>query len=138
MIGLFGPPPAVPRFSPLKVFVFGWAAVIFFGVTGLLLVKLFFDTHEQLRIGKAGIRWSRWSDQIIPWLEISRITTWSSKGQNFIVLHLRNPELFPGRGVLNILSRANSALTGGDICISLTGTDRSFEEAMSAITRLRS
>jgi hypothetical protein len=39
--------------------------------------------------------------------------------------------------VLGALAGANRALTGGDISISLTGTDRKFAEALSAVERFR-
>lgn len=132
------PPPPVWLRSSVTTVLVGLVSVIFFGMCALVSMNMLFDTHEQLRIGTAGIRWSRWSDQTIPWSQISDVTIWSFWTQKDIVLHLRNPALFPGRGILGMAGRANRALTGGDICISLTGTDRSFDEATSAITRLRS
>jgi hypothetical protein len=105
---------------------------------GVLGTKRLLDTAEELRIGTAGIRWARWSNQIIPWSEITDVTTWNVKRQKFIILRLRNPALFPRLGILgSIAVRFNHALTGGDIAISLTTTDRSFGEAMSAIDRFR-
>jgi hypothetical protein len=136
-VGVFGTPPMSHRYPPAILFVVGCASIIFFGSCGLLGAKRLFDTDEELRIGRSGIRWSRWSDETIPWAEISEVTTWSTRGQRFIILHLRNPALFPGKGVVGKLARANRALTGGDIGISLTATDRGFEEAMSAVDRLR-
>lgn len=54
-----------------------------------------------------------------------------------IIPHLRSPSLFPGKGAFGLMGRANRALTGGDIGISLSGTDRKFDEAMAAITKFR-
>ena len=62
---------------------------------------------------------------------------WSYKRQKSIVLHLSNPARFPGRGLTAKLASANRMLTGGDISISLTGTNRNFDDAMSAIVRFR-
>lgn len=134
--GMFGIPPASSRYSPEIIFGIGWFAVIFFGLCGVSGLQKFFDTKEQLRIGSAGVRAASWSDQTIPWIEIIDVTTWSFRGQRAILLHLRNPALFPGRGVAARLASVNRTLTGGDIAISLTGTDRSFTEAMSAMSTI--
>ena len=127
----------VPRPVPVRNIVVGWASAVLCGIAGLALMKRLFDTNEELRISAAGIRWTRWSDQVVPWPEIRDITVWRVKGQKMIVLHLRDASLFPGRGVLGLTARANRALSGGDMVISLTGTDQSFDDAISAITRLR-
>jgi hypothetical protein len=84
------------------------------------------------------IRAAHWSDQTIPWSEIADVTTWSYRGQKAIVLHLRDKTRFPGRGMATMLSRVNRNLTGGDITISLTGTNRRVEDALSSIHRFRS
>jgi hypothetical protein len=137
MTGAFGEPPSSRRYpAPLMIGI-GWFTVLFFGVCGVAWVKRLFDESPQLYIGPSGIRWSPWSDQLIPWSEITDVTTWRVKGQNVILLHLRNPGRFPGRGLGAMLAAANRKLSGGDISISLTGTDRSYDDAMSAIGRFR-
>lgn len=133
MGGAFGAPPASSRYSPMLVLTIGWFSVAFFGLCGLVGLRRLFDRREQLRIGRAGIRSARWSDQTIPWSEIVDVTTWSYRGQKVIILHLRDPASFPGRGVAAILAGANRKLTGGDVSIALTGTDRSVDEALAAI-----
>lgn len=138
MIGSFGPPPAPNRYSPEIIYGMGWASIIFFACCGVAGIKKLFDASEQLRIGPAGILWNKWSDQIIPWTEISDVTEWNYQRQRFIILDLRNPEKFPNQGVSALLAKANQRLTGGDIALSLTGTNRTFEEAMAAIDRFRS
>ena len=75
--------------------------------------------------------------RLIPWSAIYDVTTWRYKGQKAIVLHLYNPENSPGRGLAGILARFNRAVMGGDIGISLTLTNRSFDEAIAAIERFR-
>lgn len=138
MVGAFGPLPSQSaRYSSVTFTVIGWVVIAFFGLCGAYAIKMLFETREQLRIGSAGIRWARWSDQTIPWSEISDVTTSSFKGQRSIVLHLRDPARFPGRGIVGFLAGANRMLTHGDIYIGLTGTDRSFDVAMSAIERFR-
>jgi len=133
MSGALGSPPDSRRYPHAVVLGIGWFSVIFFGLCGAVALKKAFDSTPQLQIGPSGIRWHPWSDQTIPWSEITDVTTWSFKRENCIVLHLRDPARFPGRGLAARLSGANRMLTGGDISISLTGTDRRFEEALSAI-----
>ncbi len=137
MLGAFGPPPTSGRHSPGFVLVIGWSAVVFFGFCGVMWIRRFFDGREQLRIGPAGLRTVQWSEQTIPWSEIADVTIWSYKRQKAIILHLRDRSRFPGRGVAAVLSGANRSMTGGDISISLTGTNRTFADALSSIERFR-
>jgi hypothetical protein len=138
MGGAFGSPPTSSRYSPGLLIVVGWSAVIFFGLCGVLWFKRMFDGREQLRIGSAGVRSMQWSNQTIPWSEIVDVTTWSFKRQKAIVLHLRDKARFPAHGVAAMFAGLNRNLTGGDISISLTGTNRTVEDALSAIQHFRS
>lgn len=144
MGGAFGPPPSSRNRPDVVVFALGWISVAFFGFCGVMAVKRLFDTSVQLQIGPPGIYWASWSDKTIPWSEITDVTTSSIKGQKMIVLHLRRPACFPRRGSAGmfasadrIFASANRILTGGNIAIPLTGMNRSFDEAMSAIARFR-
>ena len=138
MVGAFGEVPSSRRRSAGYTMGIGWLCILFFGFCAVAIVKKFFDDRAQLRIGRSGIVWSPWSDQLIPWSEITDVTTWSYRGQKAIILHLDNPDRFPGRGLTAKLAGANRKLTGGDISISLTGTDRSHDDAIEAITHFRS
>lgn len=73
----------------------------------------------------------------MPWSEIIDVTTWSMRQQQMIVLHLAHPERFPGKGLAGRIAGANKAMTGGDITISMTGTDRRFDETLAAINWFR-
>lgn len=137
MAGLFGPIPALRQMSPMVAEFWGWCAILFFGMCALAGAKLWWANSERLRIGRSGIRWSGWSDQTIPWDEIAAVTEWRYRNTRSIILHLRDPSLYPGRGFAAFSARANRALTGGDIGISLTGTDRKFADAIAAIARFR-
>lgn len=137
MTGLFGAPPESHRWSPKMVRLIGSVAVVFFGLCSVEWGRRLFDKREQLRIGPAGIQLRSWSDETIPWSEIVDITTWSYRRQTSIILHLRDRTRFPGRGVAALLAGANRGMTGGDIAISLTGTDRKTDEALAAIERFR-
>jgi hypothetical protein len=133
MLGAFGSPPQSHRYPAAVIPAIGWSSLIFFGLCGIAWARKFFDRRVQLQIGPSGVRWHSWSDDLIPWSEVQDVTIWSYRRQKCIVLHLRDPELFPGRGLAAMLAGANRKMTGGDISISLTGTDRTFEDAMAAI-----
>lgn len=135
MIGLFGPPPVSARIGPVKAVVAGWVGIVFFGLCAVLLARRLFDDSAVLRIGPSGLQAAQWSDDLIPWSQITDVTTWTHQKQTMIVLHLRDPAMFPGRGMAGMLARANSKLTGGDVTISLTGSNRSPNEALSAMAR---
>ena len=137
MTGVVTPPPVSTRAGPGMVMFWGWLTVVFFGLCAIAAAKILWKNGEQLRIGRLGVRWSRWENKTIPWIEITDVTEWGYKGTRSIILHLRNPSLFPGRGIMGFLGRANRNLTGGDIGISLAGTDRKFGEAMAAIEHFR-
>lgn len=137
MAGVFGAPPGSRRYPAALMVAIGWFGVIFFGLCGVVAIKKLLDTGEQLRVGPSGICWTPWSDLTIPWSEITDVTGWEFRGQKTIVLHLRDPDRFPAKRPFAILAGANRALTGGDISISLAGTDRSFPEALAAIQRFR-
>lgn len=137
LVGTFGEVPTSRRHSSGYMIGIGWLCILFFGFCAVAGLKRLFDVEARLHIGPDGIVWSPWSDQIIPWSEISAVTTWSYRGQKAIILHLNNPSRFPGRGLSTKLAGANRKLTGGDISISLTGTDRSYDDAMAAIERFK-
>ncbi len=137
MTGLAGPVPVSRRAGPLVTEFWGWVIIAFSGFCAFGCGKLWWLNNERLRIGPSGIRWAGWCDQTIPWDEISDISEWSYKGTKSIILQLRDPSRFPRRGLSAISGRANRTLTGGDIGITLSGTDRTFDEAMLAIRRFR-
>lgn len=137
LAGAFGEVPSSRRYSAPVAIGIGSLCVLFFGLCAVAGVKRFSDNRVQLEIGPAGIVWQQWSNQLIPWTEITDITTWSHRRQKAIVLHLNDPARFPGRGLAAKLAGANRTLTGGDIAISLTGTNRSYDDAMEAIARFK-
>ncbi|WP_226633745.1 STM3941 family protein [Novosphingobium profundi] len=140
MAGLVGPVPVTRRAGLLMTEIWGWFCILFFGMCAIGGAKLWWTNAERLHISRSGIRWAGWSNQTIPWEEISDVTEWRHKGTKSIILHLRDPSRFPveGPAVLTGLSgRANRAITGGDVSITLLGTDRKFDEAILAIATFR-
>lgn len=133
LVGTFGEVPLISGYSAGFLMVVGWFSILFFGLCLIGVAKQFFDKREQLRIDKSGVRWKRWSDDLIPWNEIDGVSTSKRNRQRFIVLHLREPARFPGHGLYAKLARLDRLLTNGHISISLTGTDRSYDDAMAAM-----
>lgn len=115
----------------------GWIGMVFFGICAASMVPMLFDTDVHIRISAQGIFWKRWNDQTIPWSEISDIRSWELSGQKMVVLKLRDPSRFPGKGIQGLLAAPNRAITGGDISLVLTGTDQSADAALAAIRQYR-
>lgn len=139
MIGTFGEPPVWALNPPGFITAATWATAIGSGLGIAAAIGPLFDTRVQLRIGPAGVRWTRWSEETIPWSEIIDVTTYRFRSARYIVLHLRDPARFPRQGLpgWRLLAIADRTLTGGDICFSLRGTDRRFDDALSAIEYFR-
>ncbi|WP_162814935.1 STM3941 family protein [Erythrobacter aureus] len=135
--GVLGEAPTSRRYSADMREVIGWVSVLFFGAVFIALLKQLFDDNTLLTIDARGIRSAQWSDDTIPWSEIVNVSTWSYKGSTSIILHLRNPSSYPGRGLRGWLSGANRALTGGDVAIAMVSSDKSVEETLDAIDFFR-
>lgn len=131
--GRFGTP-----LSPQASSVMGWILgppVFLFGGAGSFSLLRMIASGAMIRIGAEGIWWKRWSDKTIPWDEIADVTTWGAGDSACIELHLRHPALYPGHGILGALAGSSRRMTGGDISVMLSGTDRRLEDAMAAIER---
>ncbi len=131
MAGFFGPPPSLR--GGLNAVWVGWTAIILFGSCFVAIFVQIFDRNDQIRISTLGIYSKKWSNQIIPWSEIHTISVWENHRNRTIILHLHDIESFPSTTMFRFLSWTNPAITGGDIAINFTGTDKSFDEGMSAI-----
>lgn len=137
-VGSFGPVPASRRSSYGETLIIGWTCILVFSLCILLSIPRFFEAGEQLRIDVDGITYRQWSDATIPWSQIISVTEYRYQSSRFIVLHLKDRRSFPGKGLAALLAGVNRIMTGGDICISLRGTDRSYDEAVTAINQYRS
>lgn len=125
--GIFGSPPAPEKIG------WGWASIAFFGLCSIVIARRLADDGDQVTIGPAGIFSKQWSDQTILWSDIVDVSVWEYRRQKSIILKLKDPSRYPSTTVLGKLAAANRMLTGGDLPISLTGTDGQFDDAMAAI-----
>ncbi|MFL6728970.1 MAG: STM3941 family protein [Sphingomicrobium sp.] len=137
MAGLFGEPLPSRRWSPAAVHLIGWSSIVFFGACAVVGIRRALDTGPQLTISAQGIQWRPWSQDTIPWREIRDVSVWEFRRQKAIVLVLYHPEQYPSSSLAGKLASVNRGLTGGDISISLTGLDKSFDEAFAAIGKFR-
>ena len=145
MAGVFDEPPKLRRLSTQSGVMLGWIVVAFFGLAFVANARQLFEEPELVVLNAQGLKSAQWSAQTIPWTEIEDVSTWSYRsaawpfrGVTFIILHLRNPGLFPGQGMRGRLASANRKLTGGELAIAMTSTDKSVEETLDAIRFFRS
>ncbi len=130
--GVAGPAP-----EPGKEWA-GWLSIVFFGAGTVVAACRLFDDDVQIRISGGGIYYRQWSEQTIPWREITGVSVFEIKNQKFPILHLVQPDRYPSTTLSGKTSGAEQLLTGGDITITLTGMDRSFNEVVAAIEYYRS
>lgn len=137
LIGLFGTPPASKRFSPFLTPFVGWGGLLFSATATAFWIRHFFERREMVRIGPAGVMVRRWSADTIPWNEITEIAPLEINGVKSISLKLRDRNQYPPRGLAALLARGDRFLTGGDLTISLSATDRQQFEALVAIDQFK-
>lgn len=137
MIGAFGSVPSSTRYPYFETLIVGWACLIFSSACVAAYIPRLLEAGEQVRVDARGIFYSQWSDATIPWSQISEVTVRSYRSSRFIIIHLKDRRLYPGKGLAALLAGPNRMMTGGDISVSLSGTDRSYDEAISAIEQYR-
>jgi hypothetical protein len=125
--GLFGAPP-----RPGREFL-GWLAAAFFGLCAIVTAPRLFDRRDQIVVDRRGIYWRHWSETTIPWSALRGFDERSVRSQRFICLHLHDPTRYPAAGLRGWVAGANKGMGFGDIAMTAAGTDRSFDELLSAI-----
>jgi len=113
----------------------GWIGIAFFGPAAFILARRLFDREPQLIVDERGIYSKHWSSKAVPWNEIQRIVHASVQRQHFLCVFLTNPDRHPPETFMGQAMRANRALGFGDLAISVTGTNRSFDELCRAVSR---
>jgi hypothetical protein len=136
-IGAFGAGPWEGDTDADFIPLVGWISVLFFGFCLIILTRMMFDSGEQVRINARGIYWKRWSTDTIAWADIKDVGAWGTQGQRSILLTLRDRDRYTSTTLMGKLAGANRLLTGGDIAITLSGTDGRFDDAMAAIEHFR-
>lgn len=137
MAGWFGPVPVSVRSGPFITIFLGWVSILFFGTCAAVLTKAWWTKPERLRINQSGVELAGWCHGPIPWAEIADVSEWRYRGDRQIILRLRDPSKFSKNGLSQLAGRASRILIGGEVAITLLGTDRNFDDAWSAIKAFR-
>ncbi|MFL0355492.1 hypothetical protein ACI5KX_03350 [Erythrobacter sp. GH1-10] len=108
------------------------------GILGLIVVLVrlpaVFRAPVELRVSGEGILYRPWSDQTVPWEELTRITQRKINIQNVICVHLKDPALFPVKRAQKMATALNKKSGDyGDMNIMIAATDRSIDELKAAI-----
>lgn len=131
MIGAFGP----DHPQGIKPLVFGWLAIVFFGACGVAGLIRMRNTDVIMRVDPHGIWWKQMSEHTLPWDEIVEVGIVTIHRQKMLGLKVAEPDRYRSKTVSGWLSGANETLTGYPLCLTVTGTDRSFAELLDAVER---
>jgi hypothetical protein len=129
MAGLFGAPP-----RPDKAWI-GWIGAPFFALGALMWALRLREPAEQIVIDEAGLTWRQWSEEHIPWSEISAIDEYSIRRQRMFAVHLHDAEAHSPTRLLGKAAAAQAGMGRGHFSIVVTGTDRSADELREALNR---
>ncbi len=131
-------PPAPQPSRDVFWMAFSWLGTFGFAGCALLLTSRLLDRSQQIVIDHRGILWRRQSHEPIPWQAISRVEVKSVQGVPFLCLWLRDPGAHRRTGPAGWSDGLNRALGFGDVSLSATGLDRSFDDLVDALGRYRS
>lgn len=130
-------PQSSSRYPEWFVKLMGWVSIILFGGLAILGAKRLTNPSDHLRINRLGVMIPSYTDRLITWDEISDITTWTHRGQTSVVFKLRDPARFNRPAWKRMIDSLNKGFTGGDIGLSMTGTNRTLRQALDAIETFR-
>jgi hypothetical protein len=123
------------RHSAESVRFWGWVAIIFFGLCGMIGAwRALTQRGTVISLASDGLRDIRVSHDVIPWPAVASITTWEHSGQKVMVVGLHPGEEQKLR--LTMIARstrgANAALGANGLSITAGGTKISHDELMRA------
>ncbi|MDB5705650.1 MAG: hypothetical protein JWN66_2766 [Sphingomonas bacterium] len=119
----------------LFIVAIGWAGILFFGLCAIVGARQLFRFAPVMEVDARGVRWRRWSNDLIPWSAMSRIEVQGAGLGSFVCLWLHEPELYRSRHLMGWLAGANKAMGFGDIPLNIMGTDRRFDDLVEAFDR---
>jgi hypothetical protein len=118
----------------LKPWAIGWLSIVFFGFCGVLTLRRMGDRRPVVQIDERGVFWRQWSpDHAIPWTAIDRIGLVNIRRQKMLGVGISEHETEHASAWRSRLARANQAMVGFPVCLTVTGTDRSFGELVEAM-----
>jgi hypothetical protein len=116
----------------------GWPSIIFFGAAIPLFIWQIFDRRPRLTINELGINDRTMGVGLIPWSEITDAYIKSIRGNNFICLVARNPEMWTSKfsAAKKAMIKTNKALGFSELNVNLSGTSARPEEIHELILKL--
>ena len=114
----------------------GSAAIIFFGICALVIVRRFFDSGYILTINAAGIFDRRATDRVIPWSAVTRISEVKIRRQRFYLLELSQPlRQFVDDSYKRWLLRLNRPWVRNGVFVSANGLSATHDEIGAAVRK---
>lgn len=105
----------------------GFVGMVFFGFCGLVALARLFSTKPGLIITDEGLNYN---SNVILWSEITEFGEYENKGTKCILIHIKDPESYVGKG--NFLQRSasgmNYKMTGTPLSISSTDLKISYDD----------
>lgn len=98
------------------------------------VVRNLLDKRERIVIDAQGVLWRHWSEDIIPWSAIERVTRTHAVTFDYVGLWLDHPERYGATGLKRLLSWHSKH---GDVPIHAKSTGATAEELLAAIGRFR-
>jgi hypothetical protein len=118
--------------NPTYAHGLGVAAIVFFGLCGILLIKRLFNKKPGLVFDNSGIvdNSSSVSAGFIPWSEIVGSEIFDLQRQRILVIMVKDPQKYIERGnsVRRTLNIANNEMCGSPIAISSNALKINFPE----------
>ena len=112
----------------------GWASIIFFGFTGVVGLKKFYDDNPGVILNSAGItdNSSGFSAGFVPWGDILGFGTLEIYNQKMLVVLLNEPDKYieVGSSLRRSFVRANSKLSGSPVVIVSNSIKMNFDELL--------
>jgi hypothetical protein len=115
------------------------AAIVFFGLIALWILRKLSDHKPGLVLSSAGItdNASGVAAGFIPWAEIEASSVFAVQGQRMLIIHVHDPERYMERGgaFRRALNRANYKLAGSPIAIPSSTLKIGFDELQALFDR---
>ena len=113
----------------------GFAAIVVFGILGLLFFRKLFDKEPGLILNSAGIvdNASAASAGFVPWSDVLGTAVFEMQKQKMLVVRVKDPEKYVERGsaIKQKLNKANYNMVGSPITISATTLKTNFADLCS-------
>jgi hypothetical protein len=116
----------------------GWPAIVFFSAAIPIYIWQIIDRRPRLTINERGINDRTMGVGLIPWSEITDSYVKSIKGNHFICLVARNPEMWTSKfsAAKKAMIKANKALGFTELNVNLSGTSAQSQEIHELILKL--